>query len=118
GYLFLSADPSLPRIYLITRRTRELEKQAIPLNEFGQALRTNLTSGKLHAVTQDESDRVVRFNLSRQEETGEIIERSLVAQLTGRSACLFLLDAAGRITHAQRALSGQGQTVGDLYAPP
>jgi predicted ribosome quality control (RQC) complex YloA/Tae2 family protein len=118
GYLFVSADPSLPRIYLITRRTREVEKQSIPLNEFGQALRTNLTSGKLTAVEQDESERVVRFNLLRQEEAGEIMEHSLVAQLTGRSANLFLLDAQGRITHAQRILSGRGQQLGDLYAPP
>ena len=118
GYLFVSADPSLPRIYLISRRTRELEKQSIPLSEFGQALRTNLSGGKLTALEQDESERVIRFSLLRQEETGEIIERIVVAQLTGRSACLFLLDAHSRITHTLRNLSGQGQRVGDLYAPP
>ena len=118
GYLFVSADPSQPRIYLIARHTRELEKQSRPLDEFGQAMRTKLTGSKLTAAKQDESERVVRFNLLRQEETGEVQERVFVAQLTGRSANLFLLDTQGRITHAQRFLHGTGQQVGQLYAPP
>jgi predicted ribosome quality control (RQC) complex YloA/Tae2 family protein len=56
--------------------------------------------------------------LLRQEDTGEVQERTFVAQLTGRSANLFLLDAQGRITHARRFLNGTGQQVGELYAPP
>ena len=118
GYLFVSGEPSLPRIHLIARPTRELEKQSKPLDEFGQALRTTLTGSKLISVEQDETERVVRFTLVRQEETGEIQERVLVAQLTGRSANLFLLDSQGRITHAQRFLTGSGQQVGEQYAPP
>jgi predicted ribosome quality control (RQC) complex YloA/Tae2 family protein len=118
GYVFVSADPAQPRIYLIARPVRELEKQSTPLAEFGQALRTSLTGSRLTAVKQDTSERVVRFTLVRQEETGEVHERVLIAQLTGRSANLFLLDAEGRITHSQRSLTGSGQRVGEQYAPP
>src|SRR5712692_2594008 len=39
GYLFLSAEPGLPRLYLIKRRVRDLEKQSIPLTQFALALR-------------------------------------------------------------------------------
>jgi predicted ribosome quality control (RQC) complex YloA/Tae2 family protein len=118
GYLFLSADPASPRVYLIARPVRELEKHSKTLDEFGQALRINLTGGRVTNVTQDESERVVRFTFERQEETGEITERVLVAQLTGRSANLFLLDDQGNITHAQRSLTGPGQMVGEQYSPP
>jgi predicted ribosome quality control (RQC) complex YloA/Tae2 family protein len=118
GFLFVSADPAQPRIYLIARAVRELEKRSRPLAEFGQALRTNFAGSKLTAIKQDTLERVVRFTLVRQEETGEVRERALVAQLTGRSANLFLLDAAGRITHAQRSLTGPGQRVGERYTPP
>jgi len=118
GYLFVSADPALPRIYLIARTVRELEKQSQPLDEFGQALRINLTGGRLTEVSQDESERVVRFTFVRQEDTGEIMERVLATQLTGRSANLFLLDDHGQITHAQRSLTGPGQKVGEQYSPP
>jgi predicted ribosome quality control (RQC) complex YloA/Tae2 family protein len=41
-----------------------------------------------------------------------------VAQLTGRSANLFLLDAAGKIAHAWRTPHGEGQQGNDLYRPP
>jgi len=118
GYLFVSAEPSLPRIYLMARPTRDLEKQSKSLDEFGQALRTTLTGSKLISVKQDETERVVRFTFVRQEETGEVQERIFVAQLTGRSANLLLLDSQGRITHAQRWLAGMGQQAGDQYGPP
>lgn len=118
GYLFVSTEPSLPRIYLIQRPVRELEKQSTPQGDFGQTLRATLTAAKVTGITQDEAERVVRISLLRQEETGELVERVLVAQLTGRSANLFLLDAEGRITHAQRPLTGSGQEVGEPYAPP
>ncbi len=117
-YLFLSAEPSSPRIYLISRAVRELEKQTIPLDEFGHALRINLTGATLVSVTQDEFERVVRFEFSRREETGEKRQRTLVAQLTGRSANLLLLDEKGDITHALRSLNGAGQRVGETYTPP
>jgi len=44
--------------YLITRPTRELEKQSKPLDEFGQVLRATLTGSKLISVAQDETERV------------------------------------------------------------
>jgi len=42
----------------------------------------------------------------------------LVAQLTGRSANLFLLDSTGKITQALRPPKGEGQQLGDIYQPP
>jgi len=118
GYLLVSAEPSLPRLHLIARPLRELEKRSKTLDEFGQALRVNLSGAKLIQVSQDDSDRVVRFIFTRQEETGEIKNRVWVAQLTGRSANHFLLDEQGIITHSQRSLAGPGQGVGEHYAPP
>jgi predicted ribosome quality control (RQC) complex YloA/Tae2 family protein len=118
GYLFVSADPGMPRIYLIARTVRALEKESKPLDEFGQALRINLSGGKLIEVSQDEFERVVRLTIVRQEDTGEFTERVLVTQLTGRSANMFLLDDQRRITHAQRSLTGRGQKVGEQYSPP
>jgi predicted ribosome quality control (RQC) complex YloA/Tae2 family protein len=121
GYLFVNTDPSQPRIYLIQRPVRELEKLATPPGEFAQTMRAILTNAKVSDIQQDENERVVRIALLRQEETGELVERVLVAQLTGRSANLLLLDAAGYITHTQRPLIGSGdsgQQMGDSYAPP
>src|SRR6266436_5576243 len=103
-YLLLSADPSLPRVHLISRPQRQLEKRAIPLSAFGQAVRSSLGGSKLMSVNKDEHERIVRFKFQREEETGELQQRVLLAQLTGRSANLLLLDDRGHVLHALRLL--------------
>jgi predicted ribosome quality control (RQC) complex YloA/Tae2 family protein len=118
GYLFISTNPSSPRLYLIKRSGRELEKQASPLSHFGQALRANLGGGKLISITKDADERVVRLSFEVENELGDFGSRVLLAQLTGRSANLFVLGASGRITHALRAPRGIGQQIGDAYLPP
>ena len=118
GYLFISIDPSAPRVYLIKRPARELEKLSITPLHFVQAMRSSLGGGKLLSITKDDTERIVRFLFSVDDELGEISNAVLVAQLTGRSANLFLLDQDGRITHALRAPKGEGQQVGEQYQPP
>ena len=114
GYLFLSAEPAAPRVYLIKRSKRELERQSIPAASFVQAMQAVLGGHKLTALMKDPSERVVRFDFSETEET----KRMLIAQLTGRSANLYLLDHAGYITHALRPPRGRGQQIGERYEPP
>jgi len=118
GYLFISIDPAAPRIYLIKRSVRELEKASTPLSPFPQAMRATLGGGNLLSVTKVEQERILRFSFSVTDDLGDSRSCLLVAQLTGRSANLLLLDAAGRVTHAWRAPKGEGQKIGDLYRPP
>jgi predicted ribosome quality control (RQC) complex YloA/Tae2 family protein len=118
GYLFISIEPNGPRLYLIKRTLRELEKGSAPLSSFAQVMRTTLAGGKLISITKDDDERLVRFSLMVNDELADSRQRALVAQLTGRSANLFLLDHEGRITHALRTPKGDGQLVGNLYRPP
>jgi predicted ribosome quality control (RQC) complex YloA/Tae2 family protein len=118
GYLFISTNPSSPRLYLIKRNVRELEKQSASLSHFGQAMRAHLGGGKLLSITKDAGERVVRLSFSVANDLDDLETRELVSQLTGRSANLFLLDASGRITHALRAPQGRGQQIGEPYLPP
>ncbi|HVQ37768.1 MAG TPA: NFACT family protein, partial [Pyrinomonadaceae bacterium] len=118
GFLFISAEPAAPRLYLIKRSTRELEKQSLSLSHFGQALRASLGGGKLLSITKDADERVIRLSFDVTDDLGDSQVRELIAQLTGRSANLFLLEASGRITHALRAPRGDGQQLGESYQPP
>jgi|SRR5215813_2652448 len=118
GFLLMSTNPSLPRVHLIRRTTREMNKNSQPLGEFAQSLRSVLGGAILQQVSQDESERVVRFVFERREETGDVLKRTLIAQMTGRSANLFILDDQGRITHAQRPANSPGQQVGQMYSLP
>lgn len=118
GYLFITIEPAAPRLYLIKRSVRELEKASTSLAPFAQAMRATLSGGRLLSATKDEVERVVRFTFSAADELGDPQHWFLVAQLTGRSANLLLLDSLGTITQVWRTPRGEGQQVGDLYEPP
>ena len=110
-YLFISVDPSNPRLYLIKRRLKDLEKQSIPLTSFGQTMRSKLSGASLINISKDPLDRIVRLTFRI-----DNIYRRLVIQLTGRTADLFLLDELNRI---QAVLREQGQTRrNETYKPP
>lgn len=117
-YLFISIDPADPRLYLVERRMRGLEKQSSPLSQFGLVLRKQLGGAILLAVAKDENERIVRFSFTAQDEIGNNRDRVLVAQLTGRAANLLLLDERGFILDTLRSPRGDGQEIGDKYQPP
>jgi len=117
-YLYISLEPSSPRFFLIERRARDLEKQAIPLSHFGQLMRARVGGGKLISIVRDPSDRIVRMTFSVEDELGQSRELRIAVQLTGKAANLFLLDELDQITDALRPPRGSGQRPGEIYRPP
>jgi predicted ribosome quality control (RQC) complex YloA/Tae2 family protein len=118
GYLFLSVEPAAPRLYMIERRTRDLEKQSLPLSSFTQSLRKQLGGATLNALAKDAFDRIVRFSFTARDEMGNTRERTLIAQLTGKAANLLLLDERGFVIDTLRPPRGEGQEIGERYQPP
>jgi predicted ribosome quality control (RQC) complex YloA/Tae2 family protein len=118
GYLFVSIEPAQPRLYLVKRRTRDLEKQSVPLSQFALALRKEFSNTTVRSVKKDAGDRVVRFALGGRDELGREIEYTLIVQLTGRSANLLMLDRFGVIVHRARPTHNPGQQVGEIYQRP
>jgi predicted ribosome quality control (RQC) complex YloA/Tae2 family protein len=117
-YLLISVEPSQPRLHLINRTPRELEKASQAPAPFALVLRKHLGGAALQSVSKDEGERVVRFRLAAADATGSEHSATLVAQLTGRTSNLFLLDEGGRVIDSMRPARGAGQEVGDVYAPP
>jgi predicted ribosome quality control (RQC) complex YloA/Tae2 family protein len=116
SFLLVSVEPSSPRLYLIERRARDLQKTSIQLAHFGQLLRAKTNGGALVSVEKEPLDRVVRMTFHRNDEAGAIQVRTLVIQLTGRTANLFLLDESNRIVAVLRG--PRGQLPGEIYSPP
>jgi predicted ribosome quality control (RQC) complex YloA/Tae2 family protein len=115
-YLFVSVDPASPRLYLIKRRLKELEKQSVPLSPFAQMMRSRLSGGHAVDISKDALDRIVRLTFRVEDESAGMIFRRLVIQLTGRSADLLLLDELNRI---EAVLREQGQArLHETYEPP
>jgi predicted ribosome quality control (RQC) complex YloA/Tae2 family protein len=110
-FLLISVDPSNPRFYLTHRRTKDLEKQSLSLNAFGQAMRSRLSGAHFVSISKDPLDRIVRVTFR----TDDVFWR-LVVQLTGRTADVFLLDELNRIVAVLR--EHQDTRLNQVYQPP
>src|SRR5437868_3815721 len=115
GYLFFAVEPAAPRIYLIKRRVRDLEKQSRTLTQFGQAVKKELAQTRLVSIKKDAADRIVRFAFAGEDDLGSEKTRMLVVQLTGRSANLLLLNERDQIIQTLRSSQIAGQRIGDIY---
>lgn len=115
-YLFLNFEAhTAPRMYLVRRRVRDLEKQSQHTGNFVQFARKKLADAQLVKLEKDPTDRVVRFRFLAEDETnGSVDKLTVVAQFTGRTANLFLLDANNRILDSLRETNDDGK----IYAPP
>jgi len=118
SYLFISAEPAAPRLYLIKRKVKDLEKESVPHSHFAQLLRANLSGAELLEVNKETTERVVRFLLRQKDEFVGTENIELVAQLTGRSANLFLLDASEHIRAVLRAAKDSEQVPDAKYELP
>ena len=118
NYLFISVEPSAPRIYLVTRRLRDLEKESKNSTPFIIFLRSKLANSVLQSIEKLENERILRFAFSARNEIGQTENYALIIQLTGRSANVFLLDANDFILDAMRENTGKGQEINEKYAPP
>ena len=103
SFLFVSVEPASPRMYLIRRRARDLEKQSQHLNHFGQLLKEKLSRSEVVEVEKEPADRIVRLRFA---------SSSLLVQLTGRTAELFLLGEGDQIEAALRT------RIQGIYQPP
>lgn len=117
-FLFISLEPASPRVYLINRRLRDLEKLSLNPSAFVMVLRKRLSNAILDSVEKFADERILRFSFINQNELGETEYYSLIVQITGRSANLFLLDGNDFVIDAIRETNGNGQEIGTKYAPP
>ena len=118
SYLFISIVPNAPRIYLIKRRLKDLEKQSANPTPFVLFLRKRLSNAVFQSIEKQENERILKFSFLSQTEIGEIENYTLIVQLTGRSSNLFLLDGKDFILDSMRENFGAGQETGNRYSPP
>jgi predicted ribosome quality control (RQC) complex YloA/Tae2 family protein len=105
-------------MYLIKRRLKDLERSSRPIQAFHLLLKKHLSGAEIRNVTKPPDDRIVRFEFIGHNELGETISSSLVFQLTGKSANVFLLDDKDRIIGSLVEKDIDGQRLGEDYSPP
>lgn len=117
-YLYVNFSPADPRGYLVSRRLRDLEKAATNPSPFLLGLKKRLSHGEIIAVVRRPGDRVIEFHITAEDELGTVQKYSLIAQMTGRSGNFFLTNEDGLIVDRARDTTGEGQHIGESYAPP
>src|SRR5215210_3736352 len=75
GYLFLSVEPAAPRLYLIKRRVRDLEKSSMPTTQFALNLRKELARKTVTSVEKLPTDRVVTLKFDGSDDLGQQTQR-------------------------------------------
>jgi predicted ribosome quality control (RQC) complex YloA/Tae2 family protein len=104
--LLISCQPDTARIHITTAG---FQNPPTP-PPFCQFLRAHLQGARIDRIEQIQGDRIVQLALTAKE--GPC---SLVAELTGKTSNLVVLDEAHRI---RRDLNREKDLVGQLYAPP
>ncbi|HSL04102.1 MAG TPA: NFACT family protein [Nitrospiraceae bacterium] len=104
--LLISCRPETVRLHITTA---DFQNPPTP-PPFCQFLRAHLQGARIDQVEQIHGDRIVQFVLTAKEGPCR-----LVAELTGKTSNLLVLDEANRI---RRDLSGGKDRVGQLYVLP
>ena len=98
--LLISPNPAAPRLHLTTANP---ENPAQP-PMFCMLLRKHLSGARLAKVEQLPMERCAIFTFDTIDDFGDPTQKSLVAELMGRTCNLYLLDAAGRIMDCLRRI--------------
>ena len=98
--LLIAANPTASRLY-ITQDAPENPEQP-PM--FCMLLRKHLSGARLVEISQPPMERMVRFTFDCIDEMGDAVQKSLVAELMGKTCNLYLLDKDQRILDCLRRI--------------
>lgn len=105
--LFISANPSSPRIYLINQKIKNPKTPP----SFCMLLRKYLLGARLLEISQPEFERVFIFKFSTINDLGDPEEKYLVAEIMGRYSNIIFLNKDKKIhdalIHVDQAISSK-----------
>ena len=104
--LLISCCPETARIHITTTAFQNPPTPPV----FCQFIRAHLQGARIDRIEQVQGDRVVQLALTAKEGPCR-----LIAELTGKTSNLLVLDEAGCI---RRGLNGGKECIGQLYASP
>ena len=100
--LFLSADASLPLVYL----TEISKVSPLTAPNFCMLLRKYLQSARILRFYQPGMERIIRMELEHLDELGDIRQKTLVIEIMGKHSNIILLDEKEMIIDSIKHISG------------
>ncbi len=98
--LLFAANPAAPRLHVTASAPENPEQPPM----FCMLLRKHLSGARLVDIFQLPMERMARFTFDCIDEMGDPVQKSLVAELMGRTCNLYLLDGCGRILDCLRRI--------------
>ncbi len=108
--LFLSANASLPLIYL----TQDSGLSPMTAPNFCMLLRKHIGNARITDVTQPGLERIVRLELEHLDELGDLRRKSLVIEIMGKHSNIIFCDDADRIVDSIKHVSAAISSVREV----
>lgn len=108
--LMLSADASLPLIYL----TQENKKSPMTAPNFCMLLRKHLQNGRIVAIRQPGLERVIQFEIEHLDEMGDLCRKTLAMELMGKHSNIIFYDEQKKILDSIKHISGMVSSVREV----
>ena len=108
--LVLSANPSLPLIYL----TEEAKNSPLTAPNFCMLLRKHLNGARITDISQFGLERVLRLEMENRNELGDLVRKALVIEIMGKHSNIIFLDESGTIIDSIKHVSSMVSSVREV----
>jgi predicted ribosome quality control (RQC) complex YloA/Tae2 family protein len=108
--LLLSADASLPLIYL----TDSNKMSPVTAPGFCMLLRKHLQSARITGITQPGLERAVHINIEHLNEMGDLCRKSLIIEIMGKHSNIIFCDEDGTIIDSIKHISAMVSSVREV----
>jgi len=100
--LFLSADASLPLVYL----TGQNKPSPMTAPGFCMLLRKHLQNGRITAITQPGLERILHIDIEHLDEMGDLCHKTLIVEIMGKHSNIIFRSEDGMILDSIKHVSG------------
>lgn len=108
--LLLSADASLPLIYL----TDKNKQSPMTAPGFCMLLRKHLQNARILDITQPELERIIRIRLEHLNEMGDICQKTLIIEIMGKHSNIIFCNEENMIIDSIKHISGMVSSVREV----
>ena len=108
--LFISADASLPLIYL----TRSNKQSPMTAPNFCMLLRKHLQNGRITHISQPGLERIVRISVEHLDELGDLRKKTLIVEIMGKHSNIIFCDENDKIIDSIKHISAAVSSVREV----
>ena len=108
--LFLSADASLPLVYLTS--TNKQSPMTAP--GFCMLLRKHLQNAKIISISQPGLERIIHLELEHLNELGDVCRKKLIIEIMGKHSNIIFCDMDHKIIDSIKHISGMISSVREV----